>query len=78
MPELTSGAGALLMAAILGYLFGSIPFGVIVTRLLGLGERCDQARSGLHRRSRGPPWRDSASCCSWASFFSRHVGQLLA
>ena len=38
MPELTSGAGALLMAAILGYLFGSIPFGVIVTRLLGLGD----------------------------------------
>ena len=38
MPEFTSGAGLLLLTALLSYLLGSIPFGVVVTRLLGLGD----------------------------------------
>ncbi len=38
MPELTSGAGALILTAILGYLLGSIPFGVVITRAMGLGD----------------------------------------
>ena len=38
MPMVTSGAGALILAAALGYLLGSIPFGVLLTRALGLGD----------------------------------------
>ncbi len=38
MPEITSGAMVLMLAAVLGYLLGSIPFGVVITRLMGLGD----------------------------------------
>jgi len=38
MPELTSGAAALILTALLGYLLGSVPFGVVITRALGLGD----------------------------------------
>jgi glycerol-3-phosphate acyltransferase PlsY len=38
MPEFTSPTGALLIVAILGYLLGSIPFGVLITRAMGLGD----------------------------------------
>ena len=38
MPEFTSGAGLLLLTALLSYFLGSIPFGVVVTRLMGLGD----------------------------------------
>ncbi|MCY1127724.1 glycerol-3-phosphate 1-O-acyltransferase PlsY [Frigidibacter sp. RF13] len=38
MPLVTSGAGLLILAAALGYLLGSIPFGVLVTKALGLGD----------------------------------------
>ncbi|SPH23398.1 putative glycerol-3-phosphate acyltransferase [Defluviimonas aquaemixtae] len=38
MPDFTSGAGLLLLTAVLSYLLGSIPFGVIVTRFMGLGD----------------------------------------
>ena len=37
IPALTSGPGTLLPTALLAYLAGSIPFGVLVTRGLGLG-----------------------------------------
>lgn len=32
------GSGAILVAAVLGYLLGSVPFGVLITRALGLGD----------------------------------------
>jgi glycerol-3-phosphate acyltransferase PlsY len=38
IPAFDSGAAALILAALLGYLLGSIPFGVLVTRALGLGD----------------------------------------
>lgn len=38
MPELTSGWGVLLATAVLGYLIGSVPFGVVVTKAMGLGD----------------------------------------
>ncbi|MBT9384862.1 glycerol-3-phosphate 1-O-acyltransferase PlsY [Pseudooceanicola sp. CBS1P-1] len=38
MPALTSGAGVLIATAILGYLLGSIPFGIVITRAFGLGD----------------------------------------
>ncbi|MCU0817344.1 MAG: glycerol-3-phosphate 1-O-acyltransferase PlsY [Cypionkella sp.] len=38
MPEFTSGAFALLVTAVLAYLLGSVPFGVVITRALGLGD----------------------------------------
>jgi glycerol-3-phosphate acyltransferase PlsY len=38
MPDLVSSAGTLLLWAALGYLLGSVPFGVLVTRTLGLGD----------------------------------------
>lgn len=38
MPDLTSGPMVLILAAVLGYLLGSIPFGVVVTKLMGLGD----------------------------------------
>lgn len=37
MPELTSGIGLLAIWAVMGYLLGSIPFGVISARIFGLG-----------------------------------------
>lgn len=36
--ELTSGTGALILTAVLAYLMGSVPFGVLITRLMGLGD----------------------------------------
>ena len=38
MPEIASPAAALLLWAAFGYLLGSVPFGVLVTRALGLGD----------------------------------------
>jgi glycerol-3-phosphate acyltransferase PlsY len=38
LPELTSGPLALIGVAIFGYLLGSIPFGVVITRAMGLGD----------------------------------------
>jgi glycerol-3-phosphate acyltransferase PlsY len=38
MPEIASPAAVLLLWAALGYLLGSIPFGIVITRALGLGD----------------------------------------
>lgn len=38
MPELVTSPGLLLLTAVSGYLLGAIPFGVVVTRMLGLGD----------------------------------------
>lgn len=38
MPDFTSAPLALLVVAALAYLLGSIPFGVVITRALGLGD----------------------------------------
>lgn len=38
MPEILSGTGVLTLWALLGYLLGSIPFGMILARVLGLGD----------------------------------------
>jgi acyl phosphate:glycerol-3-phosphate acyltransferase len=38
MPDITSAPLTLLIVAVLGYLLGSIPFGVIITRVMGLGD----------------------------------------
>jgi glycerol-3-phosphate acyltransferase PlsY len=38
LPEITTGAAALILTAVLGYLLGSIPFGVVVTKVMGLGD----------------------------------------
>ncbi|WP_416061078.1 glycerol-3-phosphate 1-O-acyltransferase PlsY [Pseudooceanicola antarcticus] len=38
MPEITSSALTLLMAGGLGYLLGSVPFGIVIARLFGLGD----------------------------------------
>ncbi len=38
MPDLVTSQGMLLLTAVLGYLLGSIPFGVLVTRAMGLGD----------------------------------------
>jgi acyl phosphate:glycerol-3-phosphate acyltransferase len=37
-PEIVSGPVTLLLAAGLGYLLGSIPFGIVITRAFGLGD----------------------------------------
>ncbi|MEO0567532.1 MAG: glycerol-3-phosphate 1-O-acyltransferase PlsY [Pseudomonadota bacterium] len=41
MPELTSGFGAFALWGLLGYLLGSVPFGMISARLFGLGNLRD-------------------------------------
>lgn len=41
MPILETSAAALLIWAILGYLFGSIPFGVVISKVMGLGNLRD-------------------------------------
>ncbi|MFN0114606.1 MAG: glycerol-3-phosphate 1-O-acyltransferase PlsY [Paracoccaceae bacterium] len=38
MPDITSSTGTLAVVALLSYLLGSIPVGVIVTRMMGLGD----------------------------------------
>lgn len=38
MPEIVSSPLLLILAAVLGYLLGSVPFGVVITRALGLGD----------------------------------------
>ncbi len=38
MPEITSPAAILLLWAVIGYLLGSIPTGVILARVMGLGD----------------------------------------
>ena len=38
MPEIASPPAVLLLWALLGYLLGSVPFGVLVTRAMGLGD----------------------------------------
>ena len=37
MPEIITPTGALIVWAVAGYLLGSIPFGMIVARVMGLG-----------------------------------------
>jgi acyl phosphate:glycerol-3-phosphate acyltransferase len=38
MPELVSSAGTLILWGLMGYLLGSVPFGVLITRAMGLGD----------------------------------------
>jgi glycerol-3-phosphate acyltransferase PlsY len=38
MPDITATPLALILVAVLAYLLGSIPFGVVITRALGLGD----------------------------------------
>ena len=38
MPDFTSPAGLLIVVALLAYLLGSIPFGILFTRAMGLGD----------------------------------------
>ena len=38
MPELVTATDTLILTAVLAYLLGSIPFGVLVTRAMGLGD----------------------------------------
>lgn len=38
MPDLTSAPFALILVAALAYLLGSIPFGIVITRAMGLGD----------------------------------------
>lgn len=38
MPEIAHGWGVLGLVAVLAYLLGSIPFGVVITRAMGLGD----------------------------------------
>jgi glycerol-3-phosphate acyltransferase PlsY len=38
MPDFTSAPGLLALVAALSYLLGSIPFGIVITRMLGLGD----------------------------------------
>jgi len=38
MPEITTDPTLLILTAVLAYLLGSIPFGIVITRALGLGD----------------------------------------
>ncbi|QCO56332.1 glycerol-3-phosphate 1-O-acyltransferase PlsY [Pseudorhodobacter turbinis] len=38
MPDITTAPLMLLLVAVLGYLLGSVPFGLVITRALGLGD----------------------------------------
>ena len=50
MPELVTTVSALLIWAVLGYLLGSVPFGVVVTRLMGLGDVRQIGRASCRER----------------------------
>ncbi len=38
MPDFTSPAGLMIAVAVLSYLLGSVPFGIVITRAMGLGD----------------------------------------
>lgn len=38
MPEITTALPLLTLTALLGYLLGSIPFGIVITKIFGLGD----------------------------------------
>ena len=38
MPLITSGSTVLFIVGVLAYLLGSVPFGIVITRLMGLGD----------------------------------------
>jgi glycerol-3-phosphate acyltransferase PlsY len=38
LPEFTSKPGALMAACAIGYLAGSVPFGILISKILGLGD----------------------------------------
>ncbi len=38
MPDFTSPAGMMMAVAVLSYLLGSVPFGIVITRMMGLGD----------------------------------------
>ena len=38
MPEITSSTGLLTLVALMSYLLGSVPFGLVITRMMGLGD----------------------------------------
>lgn len=38
MPEITTSLPLLVVCGLLGYLLGSVPFGIVITRALGLGD----------------------------------------
>ena len=38
MPDFTSSTGLMSVVALLAYLLGSVPFGVVITRMMGLGD----------------------------------------
>jgi acyl phosphate:glycerol-3-phosphate acyltransferase len=38
MPMITTDPTLLILAAVLGYLLGSVPFGIVITRAMGLGD----------------------------------------
>jgi len=38
MPDITSSPTLLILVAVLSYLLGSIPFGIVITRAMGLGD----------------------------------------
>lgn len=38
MPQLTTDSPTLMLVALLAYLLGSVPFGVVITRIMGLGD----------------------------------------
>ncbi len=38
MPDITSGYDTLILVAVLAYLLGSVPFGIVITRAMGLGD----------------------------------------
>ncbi|MEM8581775.1 MAG: glycerol-3-phosphate acyltransferase, partial [Pseudomonadota bacterium] len=38
MPELVTAPGMLALVAVLAYLLGAVPFGIVIAKLLGLGD----------------------------------------
>jgi len=38
MPDITTSTGLLVLVGLLSYLLGSIPFGIVITRAMGLGD----------------------------------------
>ena len=38
MPDFTSSTGLMIAVAVLSYVLGSVPFGIVITRMMGLGD----------------------------------------
>jgi len=57
MPLIENTLSILLLWALVGYLAGSVPFGMVMARVMGLGNLRDIGSGNIGARPRSPHWQ---------------------